>query len=391
MAALQAANSEHDLILLESNESIGRKLLTTGSGRCNITNSNLQSSDYSCKNTGFVQEILNVFSPQKFCVYLEQLGIPVYSTPDGWTYPISNSAANVVDILKAHLDQAGVKILFGKKVSGIKTKNNQFQLKLNNGQENLIADNLLVATGGMAYPTLGSTGELFPILESLGHKIHPIYPALAPITTEMKMIHKLQGVRQDVQVILYENEEGITKNSGNVIFTNWGINGPGVMDISHFIGKKPEGRFYLTINFLYPYEGKLQVLFKKNQKNDLPLSILLESLISKKIIQMIYQTMGFSEETKLRNLDENKIKHLFNLLTEFRLDVKGTRGFEFSQASGGGIDPGEVDPKTMQSKIIKNLYFAGEILDIVGPCGGYNLHWAFASGYVAGSSISPQK
>ena len=387
MAALEAAKSRHNVILLESNEKIGRKLLTTGSGRCNITNQNITPSMYQCEDIRFIKEVLEIYSPKRFSADLEAFGIPVYSTPDGWTYPISNSASNVVDILEAHLLTSGVKIRTGKKVNHVKLINGKFQVVFAGEGEKLTADNLLFASGGKAYPVLGSDGELFPVIESLGHEINPVFPALAPLLTDMKMIHKLQGVRQDVKLALFENGKKILNNSGNIIFTNWGINGPGVMDISYNIGKNAKSKFFLEINFLYPYEDFLEKNIRLYRRSKIPFIFLLESLLSKKIIQAVFKIKNIPEQIEILDMDDNLINSVLKLLKEFRVEVKGTRGFEFSQASSGGVRVGDVNSETMQSRINKNLFFAGEVLDIVGPCGGYNLHWAFASGFIAGQFL----
>ena len=390
MAALQAAKSKHNVILLDGNDKIGRKLLTTGSGRCNITNQRIKSSDYECAASEFVRQVLDIYSPEKFCKDLESFGIPVYSTTDGWTYPLSNSASNVVDILESHLIISGVKLKTGSKVNKVFLKNGRFLVEFIDRKERLTADTLLFATGGKAYPVLGSDGELFSVIESLGHKINPVFPALAPLITEMKKTHRLQGVRQDVRLTLFKDGKKIKSNSGNIIFTNWGINGPGVMDISFIIGENEKSKFSLEINFIYPHEEILENVILKYRGSQIPFSLLLESLLSKKIIQTVFRIKNIPEHIKMADIDDDSLNLVLKVLKEFRVEVKGTRGFEFSQASSGGVKIDDINPGTMQSRINKNLFFAGEVMDVVGPCGGYNLHWAFATGFYCRAEYAKQ-
>ncbi len=385
-AALQAARSDTVVHLIDSNPQVGRKLLVTGSGRCNITNRNLIITRYSSSKPDFVRKVLEKFDQNCLMDYLNDLGIYTYSTDDGWVYPISNSAANVVSLLLAHLNAARVNLHPGTMVTDIQTDPNGFFLSSDPGIFPTVFDRLIIASGGKAYPELGSKGTLFPILAQLGHTLQPIFPALAPLMTDRKPIQKLKGVRLDAGVKLYARRKLLGETVGNIIFTDWGINGPGVMDISHLAAQNPYLDLYLVIDFLLPHAEYISMLKENRNLKSIAFSVLLGSALPAKLVHHIFTSLNVSMDAGAEELGEINVRRILQTLAGFKVEVKGTRGFEYSQASTGGIYPGEVDAASMQSLLVPGVFFAGEVLDAVGPCGGYNLQWAFSSGFLAGRS-----
>jgi len=385
-AALQAARSDNEVHLLDSNQQVGRKLLVTGSGRCNITSRDLIPARYSSSKPDFVRRVLEKFDQNRLLDYLNELGIYSYSTDDGWVYPISNSAANVVSLLLAHLNAARVNLHPGTIVTDIQPDPNGFFLFSDPGFFPTVFDRVIIASGGKAYPELGSRGTLFPVLAHLGHTVQPIFPALAPILTDRKPIQKLKGVRLDAGVKLFARNKLLGETIGNIIFTDWGINGPGVMDISHLAAQNPNLDNYLVLDFLLPH-GKDFSMPKENRNlKAIAFSVLLGSALPAKLVQLIFTNLNVPLDASMEELGERNVRRILQGLTEFKVQVKGTRGFEFSQASTGGVYPGEVDEESLQSRLLPGIFFAGEVLDVVGPCGGYNLQWAFSSGFLAGCS-----
>jgi predicted Rossmann fold flavoprotein len=382
MAALLASNQDKKVIIIDSNQNIGRKLLVTGAGRCNITNRNCTPKSYFSRSEEGIESVLAQFSHQDLLNFLLSIGIPTYQTDDGWFYPISNSAANVVTAFDAQLDLHFIQKELGKTVQNIQLDSDgKFLLSTN--QDQIIVEKLIIATGGKAYPDLGSTGSIFPILKQLGHTILPIFPALAPIITNTKPIKDVQGVRVDVEVSLLENNCIVAKNFGNVIFTKWGLNGPGVMNISHLV-KNAHKHQSISINFLHHQEKTFFNILNTYRSSSLPLIIIVQSLLPTKLARSLVLQSGLSPLQPVASIKKNELEKLLSILKDFRLNIQGIRDFEFAQVSTGGIPFDEVDHQTLESRIIRNLFFAGEVLDVTGPCGGYNLQWGFSSGAVAG-------
>ena len=388
MAALQAAKSAHRICLIDGNQKIGKKLLTTGAGRCNITNLELQSERYHSSDAKFVKSIIERFPPSKFQEHLLRIGIPIHVLPDGWAYPLSNSAANVVDIFEQHLITNGVRLMFNSKVKDLMPDAGGFKLMFSDGRKSEFFHKLILTSGGRAYPNLGSDGNLFPVLDQLGHDVIQQYPALAPLITPKNSAAKMQGLRLDAGVTLHQGDRAITSEKGNIIFTNWGINGPGVMNLSHFVSTAGEKVDELTveIDFLMDHEAQLREILNNSKKTRISFSAILQAYFPKKLIELVLNQLDISMKSPICELSQGRIDNVIQRFQHYVIPVKGTRGFEYSQVSTGGIPLGQVDVQTMRSSVNENLYFAGEILDVIGPCGGYNLHWAFASGFVAGSA-----
>jgi predicted Rossmann fold flavoprotein len=382
MAALLTSQDGYEAIIIDSNEHVGRKLLVTGAGRCNLSNSKIAAGRYACENIPWLKMVLNHFTREHLLNFLDTIGIPTYSTFDGWYYPVSESAHAVVDAFDAALDSRHVGKMMRKQVTGIERSGKSFNVMLH--RDAVIADRVIIACGGKAYPSLGSDGNLFDTIRELGHNIHPILPALAPVTADMRKLKGLQGVRLDACVSLKQNGTILGETTGNIIFTDWGLNGPGVMDLSYLISKYPGNDLYLELNLLHKYESGLRKTFADRKGSAMPVLVAVQSILPPKMAVFIISTAGIPPEMPLSKLKDSESDLVLKLMTQFQLKVTGTRGFDHCQVSTGGVALEEVNPETMESLIVPGLFFAGEVLDVTGPCGGYNLQFAFSTGAVAG-------
>jgi predicted Rossmann fold flavoprotein len=385
-AALQAAWQGASVSLFERNTIAGRKLLVTGSGHCNITNEAVSGRKYACADFAWMNTLFQYFGVQNLISMLRDIGIPLYKTSDGWYYPLSNSAQSVVDAFSNALLMSGVILRLSTQVTSIKSARNGFTVgyKKEDEKEEAFFKQVIVAAGGKAYPTLGSRGELFPIIEQLGHTLLPKRPALAPVVADLGGLRALQGIRLDTGVTLWDGKKQLATTAGNLIFTQWGLNGPAVMDISHHISAQPDAKLTLSLNLLEFYQTEFDELLSQKRSEPLPVRIFLGAFFPPKVASLYLKITHLPENVRLSQMDDKKLDSLIENLKNTRLQVKGVRGFEYCQVSAGGIPVTEINPETLESRLIKGLYLTGETLDVVGPCGGYNLQYAFSSGALAG-------
>jgi predicted Rossmann fold flavoprotein len=381
MAALQAAAGGVKPLLIEANSAIGRKLLVTGAGRCNITNLNANPGRYTCSDPGFLKVLFDRVGPPQLREYLAGLGILTYATADGWCYPLSESAQNVVALLSEALQRVEVKPVLNTRISRIARATDGFSLQAEDGRS-WSANRLIVAAGGKAQPRLGATGNLFKELQRLGHGVVPIRPALAPLLVDMKPYKALAGVRLDVTASLTHDGTPLVRTKGNLIFTAWGLNGPAVMDLSHLV----HGGERLELDLLAGRRPELERLLGEFQGSRTRLAALLGALLPPKVIPCLLAQGRVPMDAKMVTITLTQQAMLLDHLTRLPFTVQGVRGFEYCQGKAGGIPVEEVEASTLRSKRIPGLYLAGETLAITGPCGGYNLHLAFASGWLAGEA-----
>jgi len=388
MAALIAAWHGATVTLFERNATLGRKLLVTGSGRCNLTNDQVSSPKYACEDANWVATLLSRFDVPALLDTLINLGIPTYKTWDGWYYPLSNSAHSVVDTLTQAVTLAGIHTKRSHQVIDIAQQNKGFNVTyIHQANQNTdFFDRVIISSGGKAYPSLGTKGELFPVLAKLGHTIVPIHPALAPVLADLGPLKSLQGVRLDLGVTLYHGGTRLMQTAGNMIFTEWGLNGPAVMDLSHLIPESPGESFYLSLDLLHFIENEFLHLLKQKRNAEIPVSLFLSAFFPPKVAQCYTRLAGFGEKTLMAELNEDSITRMRTQLKDTRLKAQGVRGYKFCQASTGGVPVSEVNPTTLESRVHSGLYLTGETLDVVGRCGGFNLHFAFASGILAGQA-----
>ena len=388
MAALEAARLGAEVHLFDTNAVVGRKLLVTGNGRCNISNLHAAPDRYTCPDPSALATVFSAWGPEAVLARLEEHGILTYATADGWCYPLSESAATVVDALGAALQAIGVAVHLQTRIAGLERAREGLVLLAGGPRDPRPFDRAIVASGGKAYPALGAHGDMYPLLERLGHTVTPILPALVPIVADVRHLYKLQGVRLDVHLRLYVDGALTGEALGNLMFTQSGFSGPAAMDVSHLVSAHPQAEITLRLDLLPHHRGRLWDLLKSKRRDPLPLRTLLGSALPAKVPPVILGMAGLAEDVRMPDLGWGEIQAVMDALGNVSARATGTRGFARSQVSIGGIPLSEVDPETMASRVVPGLYLAGEVLDVIGPCGGYNLHFAFATGALAGQAAA---
>ncbi len=395
-AALQAAWSGAPVTLFERNPVLGRKVLATGSGRCNLTNDGVSGEKYACADAAWMDTLFGQFGVRDLIDMLAGIGVLVQKTDDGWYYPLSNSAQSVVEAFTSALTLAGVTQVTDCMVSSMRVRGKKIAVRFARGGQAVEEEfeQVIVSAGGAAHPALGSRGELFPVLERLGHSVQPKRPALAPLEVDLgtesqaQWQAKLQGMRLDAGVTLWQGARRLASTRGNLIFTEWGLNGPAVMDLSHLVSAREGAALELSLNALAFVQDEFDRLLVRQRASRMPARVFLDAFFSPKVGLTYLKNARVPEDAALGQLQDSVLERLVGNLKDTRLAVKGVRGFEYCQVSAGGVPIAEVDPHSMQSRRIKGLYLTGETLDVVGPCGGYNLQYAFSSGAVAGRAAA---
>jgi len=388
MAAIEAARQGAQVWLFDTNAMVGRKLLVTGNGRCNISNEYAGPERYVCADARFLDVVFARFGQPETIAYLRELGIPTRATPDGWCYPLSNSAATVADALATALDLAGVRVHLKTKIENASTRGQGWSLIAGGGSHSYEVDRIIVACGGKAYPSLGSKGAFFPVLVRLGHRIVPIRPALVPINGDMRHLQRLQGVRHDVGLILREGDRVLGREVGNVMFTQHGLSGPAAMNLSHHVSAHPKGSLTIKVDLLPHHRDALLRVLDTMRTTAMPVRVALGAVLPAKVPPVTLSLVGLPEDVVLDDLAQVDLDRLLHQLEHVCIKVTGTRGFKHAQLSSGGVAVNEVESHTMASRCAPGLYLCGEVLDVIGPCGGYNLQFALMSGIIAGRAAA---
>ena len=391
MAAGKAAESGAKVVLIEKNSSLGRKLLITGKGRCNLTQAEFDDKEIIKKfgkNGKFLFSSLAAFGPEEIIKFFEEKGVATNIERGGRVFPASNKAQDVLRVLQKYLDQGGVRVVYDAQIIGLEkigAKINSVKLK----DRDILADKFILATGGKSYPATGSTGDGYAWIEDLGHKVISPAPALVPIKAKEIWVKDVQGLSlKNIEINLIQNGKKQDARFGEMLFTHFGLSGPIVLDLSKRVGELLLQREVIMSIDLKPaldheqLDARLQRDFKENSNKDF--INYLPELLPQKMIATIVSLSGIDPRKKINFVTKDERKLLVDLLKGLRLTAEGTTGYNQAIVTSGGVDIREVDSKTMRSRIIENLFFAGEILDLDGPTGGYNLQVCWSTGYAAG-------
>lgn len=381
VAAINAKNENNNVILIEKNDRVGKKLLATGNGRCNYTNLNLSEDNYS--SPSFVKKTIDEFSNEDLINYFSLLGLE--STTDvNRVYPITLKANSVLNILIYWLDKKGIDIRSNTEVKEIKKNKNGFDVITSH--DKIEADIVIAAFGAKSMPASGSDGKSFEILKKLGLKITELKPALTQVKLESKYLKHLSGTKVLGKAKLFKKNKEIDERNGEILFTNYGISGPPILDLSVNIS---EDNFIEVPLINNVDENTVDKLYSRYYMlEDFSLEEYLMGIVDKNFIHYIIDYLNLDKNTAMNMISMADFQKIIEILLKSKFKVIGTTGFKNSQVTRGGVDLSEVNNWDYSSKKFKNLYIIGEALNIDGDCGGYNLHFAFASGYRLGKMLS---
>ena len=387
LAAIVAKRNGADVTILERNARIGKKILVTGNGRCNYTNTLTNVSDYN--NQDFVEYGINLFNPQETMDFFSELGIVPKIEKEGKAYPLSEQASSFIDVFLYELKRLDIEVVNDAYVYNVIKRKQNFQIFLEDGRS-FECDKVILATGGKALGSTGSDGSGYDIAKKLGHKIVEPFPALVKLKLESPYLKHLQGIKMPAKVELIHKDIVLQKEEGDILFGNYGISGPTILQISRKANElflKGE-KVYIKI-VLVSSLTKKEVYNRFFSSREKPVDFSLVGMINKRYISAIIREANIEKQNILvRDLSDKQLNKLVNLLFDWRFLIKGSKGFNDAQVTAGGISLKEIDNETMESLIIKGLYVTGEVMDVDGRCGGYNLQWAWSSGYLAGMNAS---
>ncbi len=400
IASIKAAKSGVYVVLIEKNENLGKKILLTGKGRCNLTNAEFNSrklvENYG-KNGKFLFHAFSVFGPKEVINFFKKINLKTKIERGKRVFPKSDKATSVLGVLNKHLKKNKVKVIYNSKVTRIVSKDNKIQkiiIKNNGKEEEMKAKKYIFCTGGKSYPTTGSTGDGFNWAKKLGHHIIEPSPALTPIKIKEEWVKNLQGLSlKNIEISVKTKNKIYFNEFGECLFTHFGLSGPVVLNISKKIGEllKNNKEIKISINLkpalsFQELDKRVQRDLKKYQNKSFRNS--LDDLFPSKIIPVILKLSGISLEKKANSVTREERHRLVRLIKNFELTSTKVMGFDFAIVTSGGVSLKEINDKTMKSKIISNLFFAGEIIDIDGPTGGFNLQVCWSTGYLAGTAVA---
>jgi len=377
VSSIVAAKNGHNVELFENSAKVGRKILATGNGRCNITNKHISIKNYHGKEPSFVESALKRFDLKRF---FSELGLEMVEGSKGRLYPMSLQAASVVDFLYHEVLNRGVKVHLSHRVEKIEYINGLFMVE---GRE---FDAVIISTGSQAMPSLGSSDSGYGFAREFKHQIIKPFASLVQLVCQDKMVTSAAGVKLDADLDIFVDGDSKMQVRGDLLFTNYGLSGSAILDISRVASKALSQKKEVSIQIdLMPElsQDGLKSLLLKRLKLDLPLKLWLNGVVHKKLIDLIISQAKLSNET----INKKTVNKLAYIIKNLRVKVDDTKGAKSCEVMAGGVSTKDIDPKTMESKLVLGLYFCGEVLDIDGDCGGYNLHFAFSSGYLAGISL----
>lgn len=395
MAAITAKKNGKDVVILERKDRILKKVLVTGNGRCNLSNTNATNKNYfGIENRKQdINHILNNFLPNDVIDFFEnEVGIICNEESRGKLYPLSGQAASIVDGLRFYAQNLRIPIYTDFYVT--KVTKEMFEFKIfSEDKRQINSKKIILATGGISYPELGSNGSGYQIAENFGHSLTKLVPTIVQLKTEKHKIKGLRGIKLDAKVSAFgKNEDKLEKictYEGELLFTDYGISGNVVFNISFVFPLYKEVEFEVDFMPKFDYNNLFTIL-KKRRKilKNMTMEQYFNGMINKKLGQFLTKMSGIPKLSKnISELTDNEIKKICTILKKYKIKILDTNGFKNAQVTAGGIPLSEINLENLESKKTKGLYFAGEVMDVYGECGGFNLHWAWASGKFAGENV----
>ena len=390
MAAALAAseNPNNQVILMERQARVGRKLGATGNGRCNLSNLHAAHRGYHGEDASFSQYAIDQFPPEKTLEYFRELGLFTVVEPSGRVYPYSDQANSVVDVLRFALERPNIRLMTDFEVSKVKKTAEGFGVQ--SGGETVLCDKLIVACGGLAGTKLGGTMSGYKLLRSFGHKCTKLRPTLVQLKTGWSGVASLKGVRANCRAVICRNGIQQAESVGEIQFTDYGLSGPVIFEISRD-ACVDSGEWTCRMDFLP--ELSREVLFtelERRRNSNLTCDDLLTGILHNRLGRVLVQMAGLRGRTEVRALEDSSLDQVCRMVKGFEVELTEPMGMDSAQVTAGGIITGEFNPATMESRLVPGLYACGEVLDVDGDCGGYNLQWAWSSGRLAGLSAGKE-
>lgn len=398
-AAIAAAKNGHQVTLCEKNEKLGKKIFITGKGRCNITNAADMEElfDAVVTNSKFLYSSFYGYTNQNVIDFFEDAGVPVKIERGNRVFPISDHSSDVIRALEREMKKVGVKVCLNTEVKSVEAEKGKFNKVVLKDATTQTADACIVATGGLSYRSTGSTGDGFRFAENVGHKVTQCFPSLVPMETKEPWICELQGLSlRNVEAKILDGKKELYKDFGEMLFTHFGVSGPLIISASSYVGKKfmdkngQKKELTLEIDLkpaLTEEQLDQRVLRDFEENHNRQFKNAITKLFPTKLIPVMLELGGIDPEKKVNSIEKEERKQFVHLIKHFRMTLTGLRGYPEAIITKGGVNVKEIDPGTMESKLVKGLYFAGEVLDLDALTGGFNLQIAWSTGYVAGNAI----
>ena len=398
-AAIAAAKNGHQVTLYEKNEKLGKKIFITGKGRCNITNAADMEElfDAVVTNSKFLYSSFYGYTNQNVIDFFEDAGVPVKIERGNRVFPTSDHSSDVIRALEREMKKAGVKVCLNTEVKSVEAENGKFNRVVLKDTTTQTSDACVVATGGLSYRSTGSTGDGFRFAESVGHKVTQCFPSLVPMETKEPWICELQGLSlRNVEAKILDGKKELYKDFGEMLFTHFGVSGPLIISASSYVGKKfmdkngQKKELTLEIDLkpaLTEEQLDQRVLRDFEENHNRQFKNAITKLFPTKLIPVMLELGGIDPEKKVNSIEKEERKQFVHLIKHFRMTLTGLRDYPEAIITKGGVNVKEIDPGTMESKLVKGLYFAGEVLDLDALTGGFNLQIAWSTGYAAGNAI----
>lgn len=398
-AAIAAAKNGHQVTLYEKNEKLGKKIFITGKGRCNITNAADMEElfDAVVTNSKFLYSSFYGYTNQNVIDFFEDAGVPVKIERGNRVFPISDHSSDVIRALEREMKKVGVKVCLNTEVKSVEAEKDKFNKVVLKDTTIQTADACIVATGGLSYRSTGSTGDGFRFAENVGHKVTQCFPSLVPMETKEPWICELQGLSlRNVEAKILDGKKELYKDFGEMLFTHFGVSGPLIISASSYVGKKfmdkngQKKELTLEIDLkpaLTEEQLDQRVLRDFEENHNRQFKNAITKLFPTKLIPVMLELGGIDPEKKVNSIEKEERKQFVHLIKHFRMTLTGLRDYPEAIITKGGVNVKEIDPGTMESKLVKGLYFAGEVLDLDALTGGFNLQIAWSTGYAAGNAI----
>lgn len=391
---VRAHRSSLSILLLDSRPAIGAKILMSGGTRCNVTHQEVKPSDFQGGPGHFTKHVFEALTPQETIRFFEEIGVKAVLEPGGKYFPATHSAKTVLEALLKETDRVGIALKKGVRIAAVKKEGNLFHLRSSDGTYAVRARKVVLAPGGLSYPTTGSDGTGYGIAESFGHTILKTFPALTPLLTNDPDWKSLSGVSLAAKLSFFRNGKKVRECRGPFLFTHFGFSGPAALDLSrHLASAAREDHPEIIASFLPEEdEGSLKARFqsvRKTSPKKLVKNLLVEEFsLPARFVEAFLKKIGASGAPPVENVSNENQKRLIRSLLHYPLEVGGVFGYKKAEVTAGGVDLKEIKAATMESKLVNGLYFAGEILDVDGRIGGFNFQWAWSTGAVAGQSAA---